>query len=237
MGNEKERYSRSIGYSSDEPVQKCKDKSESLNTFSEEFEVNIGVHQMSLLSPLLFVIVVDVVTNEIKEGMFKEILYVDDIDLMAESMAEQQEKCYGWKSALESKGLYVNLMNTRVMESKIGQVTVEPSSKKDPCGICCRKTMLSAVLCKSYGNWIHGRCAKIKRVTNRLAIDHKCRKCKGFHENVEDQKEKLHDDVETVTEFSYLGDRINSGDVCESAVTSRTRLGRAKYRECQDSLC
>ena len=58
---------------------------------------------------------------------------------------------------------------------------------------------------------MHGRCAKIKGVTNRLAIDFKGRKCKGYHEYVEDQRKKLHDDVETVTEFSYLGDRINSG--------------------------
>ena len=84
--------------------------------------------------------------------------------------------------------------------------------------------MLDAVLWKSCGNWIHGGCAKIKRVTNRPAIYFKCRKCKGYHINVEDQKEKLHDDMETVTEFSYLGDRINSGGGCVAAVTSRTRL-------------
>ena len=36
---------------------------------SEEFEVYIGVHQGSHLSPLLFAIVVDVVTDKIKEGM------------------------------------------------------------------------------------------------------------------------------------------------------------------------
>ena len=102
----------------------------------------------------------------------------------------------------------MNLMHTKVMVSKIGQVTVKPSSKKDPCGICGKKTMLSAVLCKSCGNWIHGRCAKIKMVANRLARDFICRKCKGYHQNV-DQKKKLHDGVETVTEFSYLGDKIN----------------------------
>ena len=37
--------------------------------FSEEFEVNFTAHQGSVLSPLLFAIVVDVAMNEIKEGM------------------------------------------------------------------------------------------------------------------------------------------------------------------------
>ena len=96
-------------------------------------EVNVGVHQGKALSPLLFAIVVDVVTNKKKEGMLQEILYADDIVLIAESMAELQEKIYGWKSAFESK-----VMKTKVMVSKIGQVTVKPSNKKDPCDICGR---------------------------------------------------------------------------------------------------
>ena len=116
---------------------------------SEEFEEDAGVHRGSVLSPLLFAIVVDVVTNEIKEGMLQEILYVDNIVLIAESMAELHETFHGWKNALENKGLKVNLVKTKVMVSKIGQVTVRPSSKKDPCGICGRKTMLNAVLCQS----------------------------------------------------------------------------------------
>ena len=129
MCNKKEKYSRSIDYSCDEPVQRCKDK---VGThLSEELEVNVDVHQGSVLSPLLFAIVVDVVTNEIKEGMLQEILCAYNIVLIAESMAELQGNFFGWKSALESKGLKVILMKTRVMVSKIGQVTVKPSSKKD----------------------------------------------------------------------------------------------------------
>ena len=54
------------------------------------------------------------------------------------------------------------------------------------------------------------RCAKIKMVTNTLAIDLRCRKCNGCSENGEDQAEKLHEDVKTVAGFSYLGDRIYS---------------------------
>ena len=103
MGNEKERYSRSIGYSSDEPVQRCKDKSESWNTFIWRVWGKCWS-----TSPLLPAIVVDVLTNEITEGILQEILYTDDIVLLAESMAELQEKIYAWKSAIESKGLKVN---------------------------------------------------------------------------------------------------------------------------------
>ena len=50
---------------------------------SEEFEVNVGVHHGSVLSPLLFAIVIDVGTNEVKVGTLKEILYIDDLVLIA----------------------------------------------------------------------------------------------------------------------------------------------------------
>ena len=47
---------------------------------------------------------------------------------------------------------YVNLVKTKVMMSNIGQVTVRSSSNKDPCGMCWRRTMVDAVLCKSGEN-------------------------------------------------------------------------------------
>ena len=116
------------------------------------------------------------------------------------------------------------LVTTKVMVSKIGQVTVRPCGKKDPCGIRGRKAMLNAALCKSCEKSINGRCAKIKIVTNRPAIDFECRKCRRYHKDVEDQKENVHDDGETVTDFSYLEGRIYIGGGCEAAATSRTRI-------------
>ena len=42
--------------------------------YGTEFEVKVGVHQGSVLSPLLFVAVMEVVTQEIKEGLPWELL-------------------------------------------------------------------------------------------------------------------------------------------------------------------
>ena len=58
---------------------------------SEEFEMNVGVHEGSVLSPLLFVIVIDVSTNAIKYCMLQEIFYAEDLELIAETMAELQK--------------------------------------------------------------------------------------------------------------------------------------------------
>ena len=49
---------------------------------SEELEVNVGLHQGSVLLPLLFAIVIDVVMNEIKEVTLQEILYAGDLVLI-----------------------------------------------------------------------------------------------------------------------------------------------------------
>ena len=43
--------------------------------------------------------------------------------------------------------------------------------------------------------------------------------------------------METVSEFTYLGDRVNSGGGCEVAVTARTRYGWVRFGECDELLC
>ena len=48
---------------------------------SDEFSVNVDVHQGTLLSPLLFAIVVDAVTERVRDGSINKILYTDDLVL------------------------------------------------------------------------------------------------------------------------------------------------------------
>ena len=128
---------------------------------SEEFEVKVGVHQGSTLSPLLFVIVVDMITESVRNGLMSEMLYADDLVLASETMEGLREKFWKWKEAFESKGLKVNLGKTKVVVSGAeGEVTM---SKVDPCGICGKEVMANSVLCVKCRKWIHGRCAKVKR--------------------------------------------------------------------------
>ena len=42
--------------------------------------------------------------------------------------------------------------------------------------------------------------------------------------------------METVREFTYLGDRVRAGGGCEAAVTDITRCGWVTLRECDELL-
>ena len=81
---------------------------------SREFEVNVGLCHGSVLSPFLFVVVVDA-TELSREGMLSELLYADDLVLMSETIEGLRNTFLKWKEAFESKGLKVNLGITKVM--------------------------------------------------------------------------------------------------------------------------
>ena len=68
--------------------------------FAEEFYEAVGVHQGSVLSPLLFVIVVNVLIKNAREVLMKEVLYADDLVLMNKMMEGLKEKLLKWRSAL-----------------------------------------------------------------------------------------------------------------------------------------
>ena len=72
---------------------------------SDEFNITVGVHQGSALSPLLFILVMDEATMECRRGDPWELLYADDLVLTAESREEVTEMLEDWKGALEKRGL------------------------------------------------------------------------------------------------------------------------------------
>ena len=86
--------------------------------------------------------------------------------------------------------------------------------------------MANSVLCVKCGKWIHGRCAKVKRVTPKLGGDFVSGRCKKQANGLVGLVEELCEEVETVKSFCYLGDRVNASGGCEAAVTARARIGK-----------
>lgn len=62
-----------------------------------------------VLSPLLFLVVMEAVTQEVRGGLPWELLYADDLVLMAESWDELRVKLVKWKATMEKKALKVNM--------------------------------------------------------------------------------------------------------------------------------
>ena len=77
-------------------------------TYSEPFQVKVGVHQGSVLSPLLFLIVLEALSREYRTGCPWELLYADDLVIIASSEEELISKLRLWKLQMEGKGLRVN---------------------------------------------------------------------------------------------------------------------------------
>ena len=92
------------------------------------------------------------------------------------------------------------------------------------------------MLCVKCRKWIHGRCAKVKRVTPRLGRDFVCGRCKRQVERLVEQVEELCEEAKTVRGFSYLGDRVNASGSCKAAVKARARIGWVNFKECGELL-
>ena len=73
--------------------------------YSEEFGVGVGVHQGSVLSPLLFILVLEALSREFHTGVPWELLYADDLVIIADSLEECISKLRAWKAGMDSKGL------------------------------------------------------------------------------------------------------------------------------------
>ena len=75
------------------------------------FSLKVCVHQGSALSPLLFIMVVDVLTEDLRDCSLMELLDAKDLVLCWESLNEVMGKCGRWKNAVVWKKVNVNKQN------------------------------------------------------------------------------------------------------------------------------
>ena len=104
------------------------------------------MHQESVLSPLLFTAVMDVVSSEVRSGLPSELLYADDIVLKAPTMEVLGRRVVEWRASIIDKGLKVNAGKSKVMVGSSGGKMIVNSGKW-PFGGCEKGVQAYSVQC------------------------------------------------------------------------------------------
>ena len=84
---------------------------------SNGFEVKVGMQQGSALSSLLFFMVMEALSREFKVALPWELLYADDLVVIAETEEDLIKRLNEWKDFMENRGRRVNINKTKVMIS------------------------------------------------------------------------------------------------------------------------
>ena len=75
---------------------------------TEYFNVKVGLHQGSAISPLLFIIIMDVLASEIDKEPHWAMLFTDDLVLCETSKAAVERELEIWRNQFERHGLRVS---------------------------------------------------------------------------------------------------------------------------------
>ena len=199
---------------------------------SEEFEVRVGVHQGSVLSPLLFILVLEALSREFRTGVPWELLYADDLIIMADSEEKLVERIRAWKKAMEDKGLRASMPKTKCMISGDGLDMLKDSGKY-PCAVCRKGVGRNSICCTQCLFWVHKKCSQI---SGRLKLDpdYVCPRCRGLSRPIDGRpKTKIEVDgveLEVVGECCYLGDMMGAGGGCANAISNRCGIAWGKFR-------
>ena len=170
--------------------------------YSEEFGVGVGVHQGSVLSPLLFIIVLEALSREFCTGCPWELLYADDLMISAESGIKLD--------VLKKSGKYP----CGVCQSGVG------SSNAIFCGSCkCWVHKKCSGIKGPLRPDPEFRCARCLGTAQAIS--------EREVSEVEVGNEKL----EVVPEFCYLGDMLSAGGGCELAAITRCKCAWGKFRQ------
>lgn len=79
------------------------------------FEVGVGLHQGSALSPFLFAMLMDRLTDEVRQESPWNMMFADDIVICGETKEEVEASLESWRYALERRGMKVSRNKTEYM--------------------------------------------------------------------------------------------------------------------------
>ena len=90
----------------------CKTQETTREGNTEYFKVNLELHQGAAISPLLFIIIMDVLASEIDTEPYWAMLFANDLVLCETSKAAVERELGIWRDQFERHGLRVSRTNT-----------------------------------------------------------------------------------------------------------------------------
>jgi len=134
------------------------------------------MHQGSALSPLLFVIIMEALSGEFSVALPWEMLYTDDLFMIAETEDALIKRLNERKDNVENKGMRVNMNKTKIMISG-EQQKVTQKAVKWPCNVCGRGLGNNSIQSTSCHKWVHRKCSGIKGSMYKVMKTSVCRGC------------------------------------------------------------
>ena len=101
---------------------------------SGSFNVDVGLHQRSALSPYLFLILVDVLTEGVRKEVPESMMFADDIVLCGGREVDMTEYLDTWRKYVEGRGMRVSRPKTQFMDFNFAESTRKPRARKDTRG-------------------------------------------------------------------------------------------------------
>ena len=192
--------------------------------------MKVSVHQGSVLSPLLFIMVLEALLREFHPW---EDLYANDLVIIAESLEECVRRLLTWKEAMEKKGLRVNAGKTKIMICRMGLDLLQ-SSVEFPCAVCRTGVARSnSIFCNNCKHWVYKKCSGLKRLTKDP--DYRCTRCQGTACPLDGRPQREvqvgPDKLEVVASFCYLGHMLSAAGGCELPTTTHVKNAWKKFKE------
>ena len=131
------------------------------NCYIMQINVSVGVHQESVLNPLLFVFVMEALSCEFRIGYPWELLHADELVIALESFDGLKRRLKNWKEGLEVKGLKINVGKTKAMCSRHDTPSTKITSVF-PCVVCWKGVGANSIHCLSCKKCGNQHCSGIR---------------------------------------------------------------------------
>ena len=199
---------------------------------SDEFSVDVGIQHIFILSPLLFILVVKVLSTRVLWEMTLGASLGGQPVVIADSPEGFVAKLKTWKLGMEHKGFHIN-MKTKFLVSGVDRDVLKDSGKYQ-CTVCHFGCGINTISCSQCKLWVHKKCSSI---TGCLKADPSfvCLHCQGPARPIDGRlvtQVNMNGTMLNIkATFCYLGNMHNIGGSCNTAIATQCCVAWDKFRK------